>query len=152
MVRFTICTRVSNILEDDVHKRYSVFAMISIISLAWAGILAYAFSRMEGLAGIAAWRWIFIMEGLSTCAVAFIGFLLLVNLPSDAHKAWKFLTKSEAEFLGRLVDEDRHDADAEESFNLKRFLRPALDAKVWAFGFIYLYRSCLLIPILSSCC
>lgn len=33
------------------------------------------------LPGIAGWRWIFIMQGVLTCAVALIGFITIVDFP-----------------------------------------------------------------------
>lgn len=78
------------------------------------------------------------MEGLLTCVIAGITFLLLVNLPSNAHKAWKFLTENEAAFMAGRVSKDCQDRDEQERFQLKQFLSSGLDLKIWAFGFIYL--------------
>jgi MFS family permease len=52
---------------DEVHKRYSSFYLISVTGSLLSGILAYGFAQMGGLANLAPWRWIFIMEGLLTC-------------------------------------------------------------------------------------
>ena len=93
--------------------------------------------QMAGLAGLAAWRWIFIMEGLLTIVVAFVGFMLLVNFPQGAHKSWRFLTQKEEAYIIRRINKDRQDAD-QEAFALGKFLRPALDPKVWGFAMIFL--------------
>lgn len=93
---------------------------------------------MKGLANYNAWRWLFIMEGLLTCVVGFIALALLVNLPSDAPKSWKFLTEREAKFVVQSMEQDHHDGDEQEPFQLGKFLRPALDLKIWGFNFIYL--------------
>lgn len=45
-------------------KRYSVFYLIGSFASAAAGILAFGLMQMNGLAGYAGWRWIFIMEGI----------------------------------------------------------------------------------------
>lgn len=42
-----------------------------------AGVLA----RMEGVLGIRAWRWLFIIEGCLTIAVAIIAMVILPNYP-----------------------------------------------------------------------
>jgi hypothetical protein len=37
---------------------------------AFSGLLAYAIVKMDGVGGLEGWRWIFILEGLLTVAVA----------------------------------------------------------------------------------
>lgn len=93
---------------------------------------------MGGLAGFAPWRWIFIMEGLLTCVVACIGFVLLINFPDENHLAWKFLSKAETAFIIARISRDRQDASQEVPFDLKQFLKPALEPKVWGFAVIFL--------------
>lgn len=43
--------------------------MIGCLASAFGGILAYGLMQMNGLAGKAGWRWIFIIEGI----VSFLG-------------------------------------------------------------------------------
>ena len=93
---------------------------------------------MKGLADYNAWRWIFIMEGLLTCVIGFITFALLVDMPSNAHKAWRFLTEREVAFVMQSLRDDSRGSDEHEPFNLKKFLEPARDLKIWAFGLMYL--------------
>ena len=38
--------------------------MIGCLALAFGGILAFGLMQMDGLAGKAGWRWIFIIEGI----------------------------------------------------------------------------------------
>jgi MFS family permease len=124
----------------DVHKRFSVFYLLGVIGSAIAPILAYGFMQMGGIQGLAAWRWIFIMEGLLTIAVAGISWMLLVDYPHDSHKIWRFLTKKEEAFIIRRINRDREDAGSSvvEKFNLREFMRPGLDWTVWSYAIIYL--------------
>lgn len=46
----------------QVAKRYSVFYLIGSLASALSGILAYALMQMDGVSGVAGWRWIFIIE------------------------------------------------------------------------------------------
>lgn len=124
-------------LPDDVHKRYSSFYLISTVGASLTGVLAYGISQMGGLGGLQAWQWIFVIEGLLTCVIAVIGYMLLVNFPQDAHKARHFLSQREIEFVLQQIDRDRRDAK-EEPFTWSAFLRPALDLKVWGFALIFL--------------
>lgn len=55
---------------------------------------------MDGLAGLAGWRWIFILEGLATIVV---GLLAAYILPADLASA-RFLTDDEKRYAGRSPD------------------------------------------------
>ncbi|KLJ11597.1 hypothetical protein EMPG_13220 [Blastomyces silverae] len=121
----------------EVHKRYSAFSCISSIGSAFGGILAYLFMKMQDLGGLAAWRWIFIMEGLLTVVVGAIALVFLIDYPQNAHKAWWFLSKNEADIILRRLEADRSDTEADQVFEWGKFLRPALDWRVWGYGWIY---------------
>ncbi|KAJ6124370.1 phthalate transporter [Penicillium samsonianum] len=121
----------------DMHKRYSAFYLISVTGGAFSGLLAFGFIHMGGLAGFAPWRWIFIMEGLLTCVVACIGFALLINFPNENRLSWRFLDREETAFIVAQISRDRQDASQEVPFNLKQFLRPTLEPKVWAFALLF---------------
>ncbi|KAG5298643.1 transmembrane transporter [Histoplasma ohiense] len=120
----------------EVQKRYSIFYLIGCVAAALSGILAFGFSQMAGIQGMGGWRWIFILQGLLTIAVAILIFIFIVDFPDKGHKAWRFLTQDECAFIIRRLNKDRGDADVE-PFTLKRFLRPALDLKIWGFGMIF---------------
>ncbi|KAJ5736213.1 uncharacterized protein N7483_001338 [Penicillium malachiteum] len=98
----------------DLYKRTSIFYLIGVLGSALSGVLALGFSKMDGLSGRAGWQWIFIMEGIITC-----------------------LIENESAYIIRRINRDRQDADLD-NFSFRKFLKPALDAKVWAFAMIFL--------------
>ena len=121
----------------DVHKRYSVFYLIGASASAFSGILAFGIEQMDGLGGLSGWRWIFIVEGIISCVIALLGAWLLVDFPEHAARnGWRFLSADECGFIIRRINKDRSDA-IPESFTLARFLRPALDLKIWGFALIF---------------
>ncbi|KAH8662407.1 major facilitator superfamily protein [Xylariales sp. PMI_506] len=119
----------------DLYSRTAVFYLLGVFGSALTGVLGLAFSKMNGLGNLEGWRWIFIMEGLITCLIAVAGFVFVVDFPDSAHKTRNFLTEREAAFIMRRIKRDRDDAEPE-SFSLARFLRPALDLKIWAFALL----------------
>ncbi|KAI4268789.1 MAG: hypothetical protein L6R35_006729, partial [Caloplaca aegaea] len=119
----------------DVGKRYCAFYVIGCLALAFGGILAYGLMQMEGLHGKDGWRWIFIMEGVFTCVAAFFAYFFLVDFPEKADRSWKFLSTEERDFILRRINKDRDDA-IPEPFTIKRFLKPALDIKIWILALI----------------
>jgi hypothetical protein len=133
------------------------------MSSAFSGILSYGFMHLNThgsgdslgqrygptkanptaptgqLPGIAGWRWIFIMQGVLTCAIALVGFVTIIDFPEHAAKKWcgfSFLTQQESEFVVARIEKDRKDAIAE-PFQLGKYLRGALDLKVWGFAAIF---------------
>lgn len=78
------------------------------------------------------------MEGIITVLLGIAGYFLIVPFPDQ--EAWKskgFLTQREVEYVIALVDADRGDAQTE-PFALGKFLRPALQLKVWGFAMMFL--------------
>lgn len=51
---------------------------------AFGGAIAYAVGHMNQVQGLAAWRWLFIIEGLPSCLSAPVVWLLLPDYPETA--------------------------------------------------------------------
>ena len=135
---------------------------------AFAGILAYGFSQMNGLGnlgnkvyglhygpttldptapsgiepGISGWRWIFIMQGILTCVVAAIGCFTIADFPEKASKK----TRSCAlPFLNQKEAEfvvARIEQDRHDAialpFSISNYIRCAADLKVWGFASLFM--------------
>jgi MFS family permease len=131
-----------------------------MLSSAFSGILGYLFSLLSGRGyqaapylgvhygptkknpkvvphfgpGISGWRWLFILQGLITVLIGFIGWYFIVDFPELAAKSStmqkRFLTQPEADFIVARIEKDRHDVVAEE-FNLGKYLKGA--------GFAFLF-------------
>ena len=54
---------------------------------------------MDGIGGLAGWRWIFILEGIATVLIGLIATLIL---PTDIASA-KFLNPEEREFARKYI-------------------------------------------------
>lgn len=79
----------------EVQRRMAVFYAAASLSGAFSGLLAFAIEKMDGIAGLAGWKWIFILEGLAPVIVSFTLYFLLPDKPETA----KFLTIREREFV-----------------------------------------------------
>ncbi|OCT51552.1 putative transporter [Cladophialophora carrionii] len=82
-------------LRYEVQRRMAVFYAAASLSGAFSGLLAYGIQHMDGIAGLAGWKWIFIIEGLLPVAGSFFVWFLLPDSPETA----RFLTKDEKEFI-----------------------------------------------------
>lgn len=77
-----------------------IFFSAATVAGAFGGLLAYGIAYLNGVGGLHAWQWIFILEGLPTIIMALITFLVLPNFPDTAN----FLTEEEKELnLRRLL-------------------------------------------------
>lgn len=81
--------------RHEIQFRQALFYSGASLAGAFSGLLAYAISMMDGVGGLAGWRWIFILEGLVTVVVAVISFSLLYDFPETA----EFLTEEERAFV-----------------------------------------------------
>ncbi|PKY05456.1 MFS general substrate transporter [Aspergillus campestris IBT 28561] len=79
--------------------RQALFFSAASVAGAFSGILAYAIAKMDGVGGYEGWRWIFILEGLLTVVVAFIGPFAIHDSPETA----TFLTDEERDWVLRSV-------------------------------------------------
>jgi len=89
---------------------------------------------------LSGWRWIFIMQGLMTCALALGSYFLIVDFPEKAAHAGfqlKFLNEEESAFIVARIEKDRHDAIPEQ-FKVGAYLKNALDLKVWGFATLFM--------------
>ncbi|GAQ44003.1 hypothetical protein AtubIFM54640_001362 [Aspergillus tubingensis] len=78
-----------------IQQRLAILYTASAISGAFSGLLAFAISKMDGIRGIAGWRWIFILEGIVPSAFSLFLPLLLPDSPEKV--GW--LTAEEKQYL-----------------------------------------------------
>lgn len=80
----------------------AVFFSAASMAGAFSGLLAFAIQKMDGIAGLAGWRWIFILEGIATVLIGGTCFKLLPNSPETA----SFLNPEERRFLVHRLQTD----------------------------------------------
>ncbi|KAG0052482.1 hypothetical protein BGZ83_002512 [Gryganskiella cystojenkinii] len=71
--------------------RIGIFFSAATAAGAFGGMLAYAISYLDGVRGLHAWQWIFILEGLPTIVSCLIAYLFLPDFPETS----TFLTPAE---------------------------------------------------------
>lgn len=99
------------------------------LSNAFGGLIAAAvLDKMEGVGGLRAWRWLFIIEGCITVVIAVGAGIILPNYP----KKTKWLTIEEREFaVWRLTEEAGGIEDDDGSSIWKGALMALTDPKVY---------------------
>ena len=80
---------------EEAQTRFTFYWCSVIIAGAFGGLLASAIAKMDGIQGLANWRWIFILEGLLTISVGVLAFFCLSDFPKDA----KWLSPEERQYV-----------------------------------------------------
>ncbi|KJA24661.1 hypothetical protein HYPSUDRAFT_38748 [Hypholoma sublateritium FD-334 SS-4] len=99
--------------RHELQLRVGIFYASASLSGAFGGLLATAILHMDGVGGLAGWRWIYILEGLATVVSAIIAAYFLPETLAAA----SFFTEEEREFaIARFrLDSSSvgHEVDAE---------------------------------------
>lgn len=74
---------------QELGKRAMVFWLAGSIGQLFSGFLqAAAYTNLNGVSGLAGWRWLFIIDGIITLPLALAGFLFFPNLPQGGKRTW----------------------------------------------------------------
>ncbi|KAE9362545.1 major facilitator superfamily protein [Stipitochalara longipes BDJ] len=126
----------------EVQKRFSSFYCLGMFASGFSSILAYEMQKLKGVGGLNGWRWIFIIEGIITCVIAVIGFILIIEFPDKAMRPGLFrkkgfLTTRETDIILARIQLDRGDAIAE-TLTLKGQLVHLAGWNPWEMGILLL--------------
>jgi sugar phosphate permease len=97
----------------------------SVVS-GFNGIISYGLSTLEGKGGLQGWRWIFIVPGIITVALAVPIFLFVSDFPEKA--AW--LSPDDLARVRERLEEDRGET-LEDKMTFRKALAALSDWKVW---------------------
>ncbi|KAL3457531.1 major facilitator superfamily domain-containing protein [Aspergillus heterothallicus] len=99
-------------MPEETQSRIGLFYTASALAGAFSGLLAFGLAKMNGVAGYAGWRWIFIIEGVATVALAALCYLCLADSPALSGK-WldadeiRYLILRKQALRGRIVVDEK---------------------------------------------
>ncbi|KAH9859603.1 hypothetical protein IAQ61_011384 [Plenodomus lingam] len=74
---------------EEVFKRTGVWFVSNNIAVMFGGYLqAAAYKNLNGVSGMAGWRWLFIIDGIISLPIALAGFFIFPGLPSSTKPWW----------------------------------------------------------------
>lgn len=122
--------------KKELAKRMAWFYSAAIISGAFGGLLAGGITEsLAGKRGIAAWRWLFIVEGAMTIILSFGAMFLLPDWPSTT----RWLTEDEKRLAQARIAADNigaaHTKDIGHWASLKA---AAFEWRTYMFLFMYM--------------
>ncbi|RSM14774.1 hypothetical protein CDV31_005208 [Fusarium ambrosium] len=120
----------------ELQLRLAVFFGAASLAGAFSGLLAAGLQQMDGVGGLAGWRWIFIMEGIVTVA---LGLVTPWALPDSPRTASFFSPEERALVLSRLELDSQGTGASETTERFQwHFIRDALlDWKIWFTVFVF---------------
>lgn len=123
----------------EVQKRMAGFYLGTLLIGSFASILAFGLMQMEGTAGIRGWRWIFIIEGVLTCAIALVAFFTVIDFPDKVLKkrSGRFLTAEDVAMIKARIDRDRDDSIAD-PITWRKVCYHLSDFKLWVFALLFM--------------
>ncbi|EHA51141.1 pantothenate transporter liz [Pyricularia oryzae 70-15] len=75
--------------NDEVFKRAGVWFMGNSLGSMFSGYLqAAAYKNLNGVMGRAGWRWLFIIHGVITLPISFLGYAVWPGLPISKRRWW----------------------------------------------------------------
>jgi len=109
-------------------RAFALFMTANPMAGVIGGPVSGALLAMHGVAGLAGWQWLFIVEGVPAVILGLCVLAYLPNGPQDAH----WLNGSEREWLrARLVSEDATTCAGETTLQILR------NKQVWFFSVLY---------------
>ncbi|OJD34151.1 major facilitator superfamily transporter [Diplodia corticola] len=125
--------------KQELGKRACIFFASAFIGSMFSGYLQAALhTGMNGVHGLAGWRWLFIFDGVITLPMAVWGYYALPDLPSNTRVHW--LKPAEKELaLERMRKAGKH---LEEPFTMKGLRRILKKWHFWVYTAYYTFFIC----------
>ena len=102
------------------------------LSGAFGGLFAYGLLQLDGRAGLEGWRWLFIVEGILSIAIAG---LLWAGMPDNAASAW-FLSDDDKKLMVLRYEKHVRYMALNETFDKSEIWRTLKDPKIYISGLI----------------
>jgi MFS family permease len=115
----------------EVQKRLAAFYLFSSLVSGISSLLASGIMQMDGLGGVAGWRWIFIIEGIITVVFSVLSYFIIIDFPDKVQKYnRRVFSNAEVEILKSRIRIDHGDTE-EDPITLAKIGTHLCDVKIW---------------------
>ncbi|KAF2644697.1 high-affinity nicotinic acid transporter [Massarina eburnea CBS 473.64] len=90
---------------DEIGRVVTYFFFFSNISGIVGSLLCYGISYMDGIGGLSAWRWVYLLEGIATIFFSVIVWYYLPDYPKSP-RSNRWFTEREQEFIETRLPEN----------------------------------------------
>ncbi|KAF1851996.1 high-affinity nicotinic acid transporter [Cucurbitaria berberidis CBS 394.84] len=116
---------------DEMGRVVAYFFCWSAVSGMVSALLAYGISYMDGLAGLSAWRWIYILEGIATILFSGVVWYFLPDFPKSP-RSNRWFTEREQEFIETRLPESAP-MTSDPNFSSKEIKTVLSEWLIWSF-------------------
>ncbi|KOS38011.1 hypothetical protein ACN38_g11171 [Penicillium nordicum] len=116
--------------------RFAFLQSGEVVILATGNIVNFGLNHLNGVAGLAGWRWMYIVQGLITCVLGIVTYWWMVDFPENAQRSFFFLSDQEAHVATHRIQDDRADV-IPEPFSWGTLLANFKDPKIYGFAVMF---------------
>ncbi|KAI1097740.1 MFS general substrate transporter [Jackrogersella minutella] len=118
--------------REEIGLRISYLYIASAISSAFSGLIAFAILFMDGKGGYPGWRWLYIIEGSVTVAVAGICYFIIPSTYTTAY----FLNEDDRAVMRKRAELTESYSGGKGHYSRAEFIMAIKDVKTWLHTFI----------------
>ena len=119
--------------SPEVAARIAVLYCAQILATGFSGLIAAGiFDGLDDVRGLEGWRWLFIIEGAVTAAVALVGFWMLPNTPLTT----RWLNERERQLAHERMERDKISDSVEQASAWEGLKQACADKRTWLFCFM----------------
>ncbi|KAI0005200.1 major facilitator superfamily transporter [Xylariaceae sp. FL0662B] len=116
--------------RTEVAARIATLYCAQILATGFSGLIAAGiFAGMDGLRGLAGWRWLFIVEGAVTALIALFGFWLLPDTPNTT----RWLNPEECKLAHARMERDKIGDALDKASTWQGLKQACKDKRTWLF-------------------
>lgn len=132
--------------RNEFGLRSAIFFSSAAAAGSFGGLLAAGIGKMDGVAGYAGWRWIFILEGIFTICVGVASYWMVRDFPDEA----KFLTPDERLRVYYRLKDDQQSSAEHETFKWSSVKQSLTDWKTYTSATMFMGNGCSLYAVSLS--
>ncbi|KUL82231.1 hypothetical protein ZTR_09282 [Talaromyces verruculosus] len=116
---------------EEMGRPITWFFAIQTAATIVGSLLCYGISYMDGIRGLSAWRWVYLLEGLATILFSAVVYFVLPDYPKSPSSD-KWLTKREQEFIETRLPENAP-LTSDPIFSKKEVIASVKTPTIWSF-------------------
>ncbi|KAJ5677380.1 Major facilitator superfamily domain general substrate transporter [Penicillium maclennaniae] len=116
--------------------RFAFLQTGEVLGLATGNLVNFGLNHLDGVANMAGWRWMYLVQGLVSCVLGLATYWWMVDFPENSHRSFCFLSEREARVASRRIQDDRADL-VPEKFSWGVLLSNFLDFKIYGFACMF---------------
>ncbi|KAJ5825783.1 Major facilitator superfamily domain general substrate transporter [Penicillium riverlandense] len=125
--------------------RFAFVQSGEVLVLATGNLVNFGLNHLDGKAGLAGWRWMYIVQGSISCLLGILTYWWMVDFPENAQRSFCFLSDREVRVAARRIQDDRADL-VPEPFAWRTVLANFTDPKIYGFSVMFF-----LLNMISTC-